>query len=78
MSLPLATLSLGHLYVKLDILPNDEWERGSCHIVTSSFHNTIQLNFIWKHCSRHLSKFKHVRYTKEKFQTYYRVTTDFL
>ena len=35
MSLPLAPMFLGHLYVQLDILHNDEQQAGSCHIVTS-------------------------------------------
>ena len=40
-SLPLAPMFLGHLYVQLDILHNDENQAGSCHIVTSSVHCTI-------------------------------------
>ena len=40
-SLPLAPMFLGHLYVQLDILYNDENQAGSCHIVTSSVHCTI-------------------------------------
>ena len=40
-SLPLASMFLGHLYVQLDILHNDENQAGSCHIVTSSVHCTI-------------------------------------
>ena len=41
MSLPLAPIFLGHLYVQLDILRSDESQVGSCHIVTSSVHSTI-------------------------------------
>ena len=40
-SLPLAPMFLGHLYVQLDILRSDESQAGSCHIVTSSVHCTI-------------------------------------
>ena len=40
-SLPLAPMFLGHLYVQLDILRSDESQVGSCHIVTSSIHSTI-------------------------------------
>ena len=40
-SLSLAPMFLGHLYVQLDILRNDENQAGSCHIVTSSVHCTI-------------------------------------
>ena len=40
-SLPLAPMFLGHLYIQLDILHNDEQQAGSCHIVTSSVHSTI-------------------------------------
>ena len=40
-SLPLAPMFLGYLYVQLDILHNDENQAGSCHIVTSSVHCTI-------------------------------------
>ena len=34
-SLPLASMFLGHLYVQLDILRSDKSQAGSCHIVTS-------------------------------------------
>ena len=40
-SLSLAPMFLGHLYVQLDILRSDESQAGSCHIVTSSVHCTI-------------------------------------
>ena len=41
-SLPLAPMFLGHLYVQLDILRSNESQAGSCHIVTSSVHSTIE------------------------------------
>nr|XP_023924251.1 uncharacterized protein LOC112035649 [Quercus suber] len=44
-SLPLAPMFLGHLYVQLDILRSDESQAGSCHIVTSSVHSTILFEF---------------------------------
>ena len=40
-SLPLASMFLGHLYVQLDILRSDENQVGSCHIDTSFVHSTI-------------------------------------
>ena len=40
-SLPLAPIFLGHLYVQLDILWSDESQACSCHIVISSIHSTI-------------------------------------
>ena len=40
-SLPLAPMFLGHLYVQLDILQSDESQTSSCHIVTSFVHSTI-------------------------------------
>ena len=40
-SLPLASMFLGHLYVQLDILRSDKSQAGSCHIVTTSVHSTI-------------------------------------
>ena len=40
-SLPLAPMFLGHLYVQLDILRSDESQVGSCHIVTTSVYSTI-------------------------------------
>ena len=40
-SLSLAHMFLGHLYVQLDILRSDESQTGSYHIVTTSVHNTI-------------------------------------
>ena len=40
-SLLLAPMFLGHLYVQLDFLRSGESQAGSCHIVTTSVHNTI-------------------------------------
>ena len=40
-SLLLAPMFLGHLYVQLNILHSNESQAGSCHIVTSSVHCTI-------------------------------------
>ena len=40
-SLPLAPMFLGHLYVQLDILRSDKSQAGSYHILTSSVHSTI-------------------------------------
>ena len=40
-SLPLAPIFLGHLYIQLDILRSDENQAGSYYIVTSSIHCTI-------------------------------------
>ena len=48
-SLPLAPMFLGHLYVQLDILRSDESQAGSCHIVTSSVHSTILQQLLFKH-----------------------------
>ena len=40
-SLPLAPMFLGHLYVQLDILQSDEKQAGSYHLVTTFAYNTI-------------------------------------
>ena len=40
-SLPLAPLFLGHLYIQLDILQSDERQVGFYHIVTTPVHSTI-------------------------------------
>ena len=50
-SLPLAPIFLGHLYVQLDILWSDESQAGSCHIVTSSVHSTILQQLLFEHYS---------------------------
>ena len=49
-SLPLAPMFLGHLYVQLDILRSDESQAGSCHIVISSIHSTILQQLLFEHC----------------------------
>ena len=58
---------LGHLYVQLDILQNDERQAGSCHIVITSTYSTILQHLLWEHCARHLAKCKLVRFAKEKY-----------
>ena len=47
-SLPLAPMFLGHLYVQLDILRGDKDWVGSYHIVTSSVHSTILQHLLYK------------------------------
>ena len=47
-SLSLAPMFLGHLYVQLDILRSDKDRVGSCHIVTSSIHSTILQHLLYK------------------------------
>ena len=50
-SLPLAPMFLGHMYVQLDILRSDESSAGSCHIVTSSVHSNILQQLLFKRCA---------------------------
>ena len=50
-SLPLAHMFLGHLYVQLDILRSDESQDGSYHIVTSSVHCTILQQLLFERCA---------------------------
>ena len=76
-SLPLAPIFLGHLYVQLDILLNDEDQAGSCHIVTSSIHSTILQHMLYERCAKHLVKCRPVRFAKEKYQSCSRAITDF-
>ena len=76
-SLPLAPMFLGHLYVQLDILRSDEDQVGSCHIVTSSVHNTILQHLLYKCCARHLVKCRPVHFAKEKYQLCLKVIIDF-
>ena len=64
-SLPLASMFLGHLYVQLDILQNDDNQAGSCHIVIFSIHSTILQRLLYECCA------------KEKYQSCPRVITDF-
>ena len=76
-SLPLALMFLGHLYVQLDILQSDEDQVGSCNIVTSSVHSTILQHLLYERCSRHLVKYRPVPFAKERYQSCPRVITDF-
>ena len=76
-SLPLAPMFLGHLYVQLNILRSDEDQAGSCHIVTSSVHSTILQHLLYKRCARHLAKCRPVHFVKEKYQSCLRAITDF-
>ena len=68
---------LGHLYVQLDILQDDERQAGSYHIVTTSTHSTILQYLLWEHCARRLAKCKSVRFAKEKYRSCPKVITDF-
>ena len=77
MSLPLAPMFLGHLYVQLDILRSNDDQAGSCHIVTSSVHNTILQHLLYECCVKHLAKCRPIHFAKEKYQSYPRVITDF-
>ena len=58
-SLPLAPMFLGHLYVQLNILRSDESQASSCHIVTSSIHSTLLQHLLYEHCAKHLLKCRH-------------------
>ena len=77
MSLPLASMFLGHLYIQLDILHNNENQAGSCHIVTSSVHCTILQQWLFERCAQYLKKCRPNRFAREKYQSYPRVITDF-
>ena len=61
----------------MDILQNDEHEKGSCHIVTSSVQSTILHNFLWNRSFKHLSKCRLIRFAKTKFKKCPKVITDF-
>jgi len=76
-SLPLAPIFLGHLYVQLDILQSDEDRACSCHIVTTSVHSTIMQHLLYERYARHLAKCRPVRFAKERYQSYSRVIIDF-
>ena len=76
-SLPLAPMFLGHLYVQLDILQSDEDQAGSCHIVTSSVHSIVLQHLLYKRCAKHLAKCRPVRFAKGEYQSCLRVITDF-
>ena len=54
-SVPLAPMFLGHLYVQLDIMRSDESQAGSCHIVTTSIHSTILQQLLFERCAQHLA-----------------------
>ena len=66
-SLPLAPMFLGHLYVQLDILWSDESQAGSYLIVTSSVHSTILQHLLYEHCVKHFSKCRPSRFAKDKY-----------
>ena len=68
-SLPLASMFLGNLYVQLDILRSDKSQAGSCHIVTTCVHSTILQQLLFERCARHLAKCRPVRFAKEKYQS---------
>ena len=76
-SLPLAPMFLGHLYVQLDILWTDESQAGSCHIITSSIHSTILQQLLFERCTQYLAKCRPLRFAKEKYQSYPKVITNF-
>ena len=76
-SLPLAPMFLGHLYVQLDILWSDKSQAGSYHIVTSSVHSTILQHLLYERCAKHLSKCRPFYFTKEEYQSCLQAITDF-
>ena len=76
-SLPLAPMFLGHLYVQLDILRSDESQACSCHIVTSFVHSTILQHLLYKHCTKHLLKCRPSRFAKDKYQSCPQAIIDF-
>ena len=77
MSLPLAPMFLGHLYVQLDILRSDESQAGSCHIVTSSVYRNILQQLLFERCGQYLAKCRLLRFAKEKYQSCSKVITGF-
>ena len=76
-SLPLAPMFLGHLYVQLDILQSDEKQVGSCHIVTTSAHSTILQHLLCERCVTHLAKCRPFRFANEGYHSCPKVITDF-
>ena len=76
-SLSLAPMFLGHLYVQLDILRSDESQAGSCHIIASSIHNTILQHLLYEHYAKHLSKCRPSRFARDKYQSCPQAITDF-
>ena len=76
-SLSLAPMFLGHLYVQIDIQRSDESQAGSCHIVTSSVHSTVLQQLLFERCAQYLAKCRPARFAKEKYQSCSRAITDF-
>ena len=76
-SLPLAPMFLGHLYVQLDIIWSDENQAGSCHIITTSIHSTVLQQLLYECYARHLAKCRPVHFAKEKYRSCPRVITNF-
>ena len=76
-SLPLALMFLGHLYVQLDILWSDESQASSCHIVTSSVHSTILQHLLYECCAKHLSKCRPSHFARDKYQSCPQAIIDF-
>ena len=76
-SLLLAPMFLGHLYVQLDILRSDESQARSCHIVTSSVHYTILQQLLFERCAQYLAKCRPAHFARDKYQTCLRIITDF-
>ena len=76
-SLSLALMFLGHLYVQLDILQSDEKQAGSCHIVTTSAYSIILQHLLWERCAKHLAKCRPIRFAKERYHSCLKVITDF-
>ena len=76
-SLPLAPMFLGHLYVQLDILQSDERQPDSCHIITTFAHSTILQHLLWECYARHLAKCKSVCFAKEKYRSCSKFITNF-
>ena len=70
-SLPLAPMFLGNLYVQLDILWSDESQAGSYHIVTSSVHSTILQHLLYERCAKHLLKCRPFCFAKDKEYVWY-------
>ena len=66
-SLLLALMFLGHLYVQLDILRSDESQVGCYHIVTTSVHSINLQQLLFEHYSQHLAKCRPVHFAKEKY-----------
>ena len=76
-SLPLAPMFLGHLYVQLDILRSDKSQAGSCHIVTPSILYTILQQLLFERYVQYLTKCRPAHFARDKYQTCPRVITDF-